>query len=110
MNEFLRSTSLVIMLSGDNTPSCAYYLVDKPEFIVGSAKECDACLLFSNEISHHHAKISYKNDSYTICDLQSTNGTLLNGQRLVPMQPYSIQIGDRLSFSTFSFLVENIRI
>lgn len=110
MNEFLHSASFVIMLSGDNTPICAYYLVNKPEFIVGSAKDCDACLLFSNEISHHHAKITYQDDEYVICDLQSTNGTLLNGQPLIPMQSYPLNIGDRLSFSTFSFLVESIRL
>lgn len=97
-----------IYLRGINTPYCAMYLVDKPSFVIGKDDNCDAIAYFSNEISHQHARIDWCNDHWTITDLNSTNGTYLNGRRLTPNKGYPLHIGDRFKLSSFSFAVERI--
>jgi 3',5'-cyclic-nucleotide phosphodiesterase len=50
-------------------------------------------------ISRQHARLDFDGRSWTVEDLQSTNGTFLNGQQLEPGRKYPVQIGDRLGFS-----------
>lgn len=45
-------------------------------------------------VSRQHATISINQDSCVIEDLNSTNGTWLNEQRLSPNQPYNLHNGD----------------
>ncbi|MCX8065791.1 MAG: FHA domain-containing protein [Candidatus Hydrogenedentes bacterium] len=52
------------------------------EIILGRANDCDVILL-AEEISRHHAKISYRDGKYIIQDLRSLNGTYVNRQRVV---------------------------
>ena len=55
---------------------------------------------YSERISRLHAYITWDNsrNSFTIVDDNSTNGTILNGQSLTPLQSYPLQSGDRLEF------------
>ncbi|GAB4433655.1 MAG: protein kinase [Chloroflexi bacterium OHK40] len=46
--------------------------------------------------SRHHATIQRDGDFYTITDLGSTNGTLLNGTLITPRQPQRLRQGDRV--------------
>ena len=105
MSEF----SISLLISGINTPTCATYLVTKPDFILGKADSCDAVMPFSEEISREHAKISWNSDGYTLTDLNSTNGTFLNGIMLHPGEPQVLTPRDRIGISTFLFSVEAIK-
>ena len=49
-------------------------------------------------VSSHHAIIALKNQAYWVTDTQSTNGTLLNQQRLVPQVPSKLHPGDAIRF------------
>ena len=49
-------------------------------------------------VSSHHAIIALKNQTYWITDTESTNGTLLNQQRLVPQIPSKLHPGDAIRF------------
>ena len=64
--------------------------------------------VFGNQgyISRTHARLQ-KNDAgvWEIIDLNSTCGTFLNGQQLVPNQPYAFKIGDTITFYNLNFLV-----
>lgn len=55
---------------------------------------------FGERISRFHAYIIWDNhlNSFTVSDNNSTNGTILNGQSLVPLQAYTLHTGDRLEF------------
>ena len=48
------------------------------------------------EISRKHARLSFQSGTYMIEDLGSTNGTFVNGQRL--MGPHALRAGEIVSF------------
>jgi hypothetical protein len=47
-------------------------------------------------VSRQHARIHQSKDGVFIEDLNSTNGTFLNGQRLIPSKLYPLEHGDML--------------
>ncbi len=47
-------------------------------------------------VSRIHAAISRNDDTLTIVDMSSANGTHLNGQRLIPDQPRVLRDGDEI--------------
>ena len=47
-------------------------------------------------VSRRHAKIRRVDNTLTLIDLESTNGTYLNGQRLLPNQPRMLRDGDEV--------------
>lgn len=49
-------------------------------------------------VSRIHAMIERSEDTLTITDMGSSNGTFLNGQRLVSNQPRVIRDGDEIRF------------
>lgn len=55
--------------------------ISKVPFTVGSADNCDGIIKHPN-ISRYHAKITYQDETYFIEDLNSTNGTRVNGGML----------------------------
>ncbi|GER87867.1 hypothetical protein KDW_20290 [Dictyobacter vulcani] len=59
-------------------------------------------------ISRHHAEIAYRNGQYVLKDLESLNGTFLNGQRLDAGREYPLSINNKLRFGnvvTFNFFL-----
>lgn len=49
-------------------------------------------------VSRSHATIQATSTGFAIIDLNSTNGTLLNGYRLPPNHPYPLTSGDEVRF------------
>jgi len=68
----------------------------KNQMIIGRISECDIVIPYSNEISRRHAEICVRNDGCYITDLNSSNGTMINGIPLQPMQAYPIKVNDRI--------------
>ncbi len=56
-------------------------------------------------ISRVHAMIRQSKDGYQIIDLESSNGSWLENQRLVPRQPYPLESGDRIRLGRLNILV-----
>jgi len=65
---------------------------DSPERIVDLINY-DA---FGHGVSRRHAKVRRAPGGYEIIDLESTNGTWINEQRLIPNKPYSLASGSLL--------------
>ncbi|MBQ8318332.1 MAG: type VII secretion protein EssC [Lachnospiraceae bacterium] len=76
-------------------------VIDKDNFIVGkSANNSDFVLDTSSAISRSHCRfVKYKDDKYCIEDLDSKNGTYLNGYQLQSGQLYEISEGDKLKLA-----------
>src|SRR5512136_414701 len=55
------------------------YPIAKPRVTIGRSRESDI-FLPDQWLSRHHAEIVQRTDGYFVVDLQSKNGTLLNGQ------------------------------
>lgn len=54
-------------------------------------------------VSRRHAMIRRGEDTLTLIDLDSTNGTFLNGQRLLPKQPRVLRDGDEIRLGRLVF-------
>ncbi|HML21245.1 MAG TPA: FHA domain-containing protein [Aggregatilinea sp.] len=54
-------------------------------------------------VSRRHAAIRRGEDTLTLVDLGSTNGTHLNGQRLIPNQPRVLRDGDEIRLGKLIF-------
>jgi uncharacterized protein YkwD len=67
---------------------------------VGSDRENDLVIAHST-VSRKHAILRQDAGRYTIADLESTNGTFVNGRRL--KQPVLIKPGDEISFGAAKF-------
>ncbi len=67
----------------------------KPENTLGRDRTNDICLP-DPSVSHRHARIYYRNRNWWVEDLNSTNGTAVNGRRLE--RPGVVVPGDRLAF------------
>lgn len=76
-------------------------------FIVGKLKDKVDYVLEDDAISRMHAKIdTIDNDELTITDLNSKNGTFINGERLLSNETRKIQIGDEIAFADLQFILQ----
>jgi pSer/pThr/pTyr-binding forkhead associated (FHA) protein len=58
----------------------------------------------SSEVSRLHCRIRIENDLVTVEDLESVNGTFLNGKRVRGVE--IVRPGDRLALGSITFMVE----
>ncbi len=56
-------------------------------------------------VSRHHCRLQRHSTHITITDLGSTNSTYLNGEQLLPHQPYILADQDRLILGTLRIIV-----
>ena len=97
------AAALYRALSGDdldlsNAQGCVFRLRRGPT-TVGRDADND---LFVNDsqVSRHHAEIQFDGTFWNLADLQSTNCTFLNDQRVWPGQPRRLQPGDVVRFGS----------
>ena len=72
--------------------------------VVGSLEACDY-VLTARGVSRFHAKLLKKEDGLYLLDLNSTNGTYLNGDQLEAGREYRLEAGDMVSFAGNGFFV-----
>ena len=95
-----------VFLYGNDTAGYPFSLVsdDQPSinvshfpfFIGKDANHCDYVMASQIGISRFHMKIDREGDEFTVSDLNSTNGTFINGERLAPHLPHKVKRGDEL--------------
>lgn len=75
----------------------------KPGFVIGRAAEEVDLIHEEAGVSRLHAEIMKQPEGYGIRDLGSRNGTVLNGETLVPYQMQSLKEGDIVKIVTTEF-------
>lgn len=81
-------------------------VVKKFPWIIGSMEtQCDT-VIDSCLISHLHACLIKVDDEYYIEDMNSTNGTYVNGERLIMNSKQKLSDGDTVMLAATSYVVE----
>ncbi len=68
-------------------------LADEEKFVVGRISTANLCIP-DEKLSREHIKIERFGDVYVVSDCGSSNGTLLNAEKL--KDPVALKDGDRL--------------
>lgn len=79
---------------------------DFPFFIGKLKMQVDYCI-DKEVVSRYHAKITKEKDSFYITDLNSTNGTFLNQDRLEPYCKKELKIGDTIAIANINYIFEH---
>ena len=79
------------------------YILDKAEYHIGSRDERNEVLLHSATVSRHHARIWREGDDYYVEDLNSTNGTFVNGEIVNINEPRKLCYMDQIAFADVEY-------
>ena len=88
----------VVTLTVDGEP----HEVDKRRILIGRSRECDIQLSEAN-VSRRHAEVRQEGATYWLVDLESTNGTEVNGRRL---RRAKLRDGDRITLGSTEIVFE----
>jgi pSer/pThr/pTyr-binding forkhead associated (FHA) protein len=93
--------------SGPSTPPTATLLAldwagGRDELLVGRHDACDV-VVGHPSVSRKHARLSFRDGHWVLRDLASTNGSRVNGTRVVRCR---LEPGDRLSLGSAELLVD----
>ena len=88
----------VVTLTFDGTR----HEVDKRRVVIGRSRECDIQLGDPN-VSRRHAELRQEGTTYWIVDLDSTNGTMINGRR---QKRAKLEDGDTITLGATEILFE----
>jgi pSer/pThr/pTyr-binding forkhead associated (FHA) protein len=91
--EVMQSTYRLVMRSGPSVGKV--YPLDRAEAFVGRDLNNDI-VINDPEISRRHSRLYAQGNGFVLEDLGSTNGTFVNGQRL--LGPYVLRPGDTITF------------
>lgn len=83
--------------------------MDKYPYVIGSFEKMSDVVIKAQVVSRMHCCIyheSFKEDEYLVEDLNATNGTYLNGERLDNHERKKLSDGDILKLAAISFKVE----
>lgn len=82
-------------------------MIEKKSIVIGSMKKNTDYQLVERGISRMHAKIMKKDDGIFLLDLNSTNGTFVNGENIKSGEEYRLESGDLVMFGKVEFFVAN---
>ena len=82
----------VVTLTVDGTE----HAIDKQSVVIGRSKDCDIRLADPNA-SRRHAEVRQEGTAYWLVDLDSTNGTTVNGRR---QQRAKLESDDRITIGS----------
>lgn len=68
-------------------------VIDNTPFLIGKDQSKVNMCINNNVISRIHAKIIYKNNEYYILDMDSKNGTFVNGNKISSKEERILQSG-----------------
>lgn len=82
-------------------------MVNKTQFVLGkSQNQADFCITDNQTVSRRHAVLFENHGSWYVDDLNSLNGTFLNGRKITAGQAAAVRDGDEIRLSDESFLIQ----
>ncbi|MCS7166540.1 MAG: FHA domain-containing protein [Gemmatales bacterium] len=88
---------LIPLGGGDEIP------LIRDRLVIGRRDSCDICLKYPN-VSAMHAELTFKDGYWFVKDLNSTNGTKVNGHRIVGQK--LLRPGDELEIAKRKFRID----
>lgn len=85
-----------VLVVSDGELAGQRWTIASEEFLIGRGHDCDI-ILPERQVSRHHAKILHRDGGYHLQDLDSKNGTHLNGKQVKGTAP--IQDGDEIQIA-----------
>lgn len=79
-----------------------YYVYSVP-FTIGKRTTCDLSI-DSKIVSREHAQIVSDGQKYFVIDMESKNGTYINGYRIIPMNEIEIKNGQTIIFANEKYI------
>ena len=82
--------------------------MDKPRYYLGKREDNDF-IIPSNTVSRKHAAIIWEKGHYYIQDLNSANGTQVNGIEVKPETRFELQNGSQIMLADEKIIFELIK-
>ena len=79
------------------------YEVTSNPFTIGKSQTC-SLVIADKVVSRHHAEVVQYGDKYFIKDLSSTNGTFINGNKLMADTDVELKDGQEIIFANKKFV------
>ncbi len=80
------------------------FVLEEDSFLIGKDAELADGVLCADTVSRLHARIFRREGSYYIEDLNSTNGTYVNGKEIFYREPAKLESMDRIVFATEEYV------
>ncbi len=94
----------LLVLESDVLPPGAAIMLDEPEVLIGRDPHAAAMLEGDGFVSARHAMVRVRAGAPTVLDLGSTNGTFVNGTRIVSEVP--LRDGDEVAVGSTRMVYE----
>lgn len=95
----------LVLVPADPTKTLPRWELTKPLLTIGRDPACDLCIVDAS-VSRRQAQIVRQQDGYYITDLESSNGTHVNGNPLTA--PHVLALGDVVRFGSIEFRVATV--
>lgn len=111
---FFSSRSMVILLASSHPDPLEFIVPEDSGRVLGRRYthstehrllDLNAFSAFNLGVSRHHAELVLRGHSLRIMDLDSTNGTFVNGARLLPRELRGLVNGDTLQLGSLTMRV-----
>ena len=80
------------------------FRIEEGKVLIGPAPDCQV-RIENSFASEHHASLRYDSGAYILTDLDSTNGTLVNG---VPAAKVQLKDGDRIKIGETTYMFKGL--
>ncbi len=97
---FILGEQAVLVVKEHRQPPRTYKLDPGQPFAIGRAAKVNAVSIADPTMSAQHFRIVYKEGAYFIADLETTNGTLVNGERI---HVHKLHPGDQIHAGEVDF-------
>lgn len=96
-----------ILLSLIRVSSGEKFTLSQKRAIIGKGMDADIQIKGNTAVSRKHAEIRRVDGGYCIRDMESLNGTFVNGRKMHPMESQRISGGDEVVLANEKFVIRN---